>query len=127
LPAPRIRIFRNANELRKELTPAEEILWNYLRCRRLNNLKFRKQHPVLRFIADFYCHEVKLIIEVDGQIHDLTSNKEHDEGRTYELSEYGITVLRFTNDDILNDLNSVLNKINFEAQRIIKANLFIKK
>ena len=78
-------IFENAKELRKSMTEAEEILWKHLRNNKLNELKFRRQHPLDIFIADFYCHQKKLIIELDGGIHDTLDQKEYDEGRTFEL------------------------------------------
>ena len=93
------------------MTEAEVVLWNELKGRKLNGLKFRRQHPVHYYIADFYCHEKKLIIEVDGEIHQSNSAKEHDENRTAELEESGIIVLRFTNKQVLTALNKVLHDI----------------
>ncbi len=103
--------FSNTRMLRKTLTKAEELLWHNLRNRRLKGAKFRRQHPVSGYIADFYCHEAKLIIEVDGEIHDLSDHMEHDEGRSYELELNGIHVIRFKNAEILEDLETVLNRI----------------
>jgi very-short-patch-repair endonuclease len=108
--------FSNAKVLRKTMTDAEKLLWNALRNRRLNGFKFRKQHPIKRFIADFYCHEARLVIEVDGDIHNDISKKEYDSGRTFELAEYNIRVIRFDNWEVLNEINMVLNKINAEIQ-----------
>lgn len=104
-------IFKNAKELRKSMTEAEEILWKHLRNNKLNGLKFRRQHPLDIYIADFYCHQKKLIIEIDGGVHDIREQEEYDKGRTFELEEKGFKVLRFRNEDVLNELNSVLEKI----------------
>lgn len=104
-------IFSNAQTLRKELTKAEAILWKALRGRRLENLKFRRQHPMGSFILDFYCHEIKLAIELDGKIHNLAENKEYDIARTNRLNDMGITVLRFTNDEVKLRLKFVKERI----------------
>lgn len=103
--------FDNAKSLRKGLTTAEEILWNTLRNRQFENLKFRRQHPIGKYIADFYCHELKFVIEVDGGIHNTVDQKEYDKGRTFELNTNGIKVIRFTNDEVINELPSVLSKL----------------
>nr|MCU4177914.1 endonuclease domain-containing protein [Marinilabiliaceae bacterium N1Y90] len=79
-----------AKLLRKDITLPEKLLWNKLRDRQLAGLKFRRQHPIDLFIADFYCHEKRLVVEVDGEIHEY--QKEYDEGRTAELERLGITV-----------------------------------
>ncbi|MDX9948512.1 MAG: endonuclease domain-containing protein [Bacteroidales bacterium] len=70
-------------------------------------VKFRRQHPVDIFVLDFYCHELKLAIEVDGEIHLSTEVREYDEGRTYELEKFGIKILRFTNEQIFENLDEV--------------------
>jgi very-short-patch-repair endonuclease len=100
-----------AAELRKSMTIAEKILWQKLRNRQMNGLKFRRQHPVGIFILDFYCHERKLAIEVDGKIHNQEAQKEWDENRTYELNELGIVVLRFLNEDIIDKTEMVVDSI----------------
>lgn len=100
-----------AAELRKNMTYAEKVLWQQLRNRKLDDLKFRRLHPVDIFILDFYCHEKKLAIEVDGGIHNSEEQKEWDENRTYELNEFGITVLRFSNEDVIDKTESVINSI----------------
>ena len=104
-------IFKLANELRKNMTEAEDKLWQRLRNRKLNNLKFRRQHPVNKFIADFFCAEKELIIEVDGGIHNDPDAKEHDENRTYELEQFGLKIIRFTNEEVMNDIDRVLEEI----------------
>ncbi len=105
------KLFEYARNLRKNETSAEDLLWRNLRNRKLDGLKFRRQHPLDKFIPDFYCHEKKLAIEVDGSVHDSKDAKESDEGRTYELKELDITVLRFRNEEVLNDMSLVLKKI----------------
>lgn len=98
-----------ARLLRQKLTPAEAQLWSALRGRQLLGLKFRCQHPVGRFILDFYCPSCKLVIEVDGGIH--AQQKAYDEARTAHLQSFGYRVLRFTNEEVLNDLQTVLARI----------------
>lgn len=103
-----LKTFDKAKELRKESTPAEKHLWKLLRNRNILGFKFRRQHPIYRFIADFYCDEAKLIIEADGGIHQLEDNKQYDAEREEAITSLGITVLRFTNEEILtNDKNVV--------------------
>ncbi len=101
-----------AKMLRKEMTPAEKKLWSLLRNKKFDGLKFRRQHPIERFIVDFYCHEKKLAIEVGGLIHEIEINKERDENRTVELEKFDIRVLRFTNEEIINNISEVLEKIH---------------
>jgi very-short-patch-repair endonuclease len=91
------------------MTPAERILWEVLRRKTLAGVKFRRQHPVGRYILDFYCPQFKLAIEVDGDSH--IGNELHDSIRTEALGAYGLNVLRFRNEEILSDLESVLLRI----------------
>lgn len=104
-------IFAWAKELRRNMTPAEKILWRYLRNDQLYGCHFRRQHPIKQFIADFYCAKADLIIELDGGIHNNSEVQEHDINRTAELENMGITVIRFTNEEIYNDINNVIEKI----------------
>ena len=106
-----IPIVRRANILRKEMTDAESILWSKIRRRQLQGCRFRRQHPINQFIADFYCHEKKLVIEVDGGYHNEPTQNEHDQQRTYELEKLGLHVLRFSNDEVKKNLNVVIGKI----------------
>ncbi len=105
-------ILRAAAILRKNMTLAEKILWKKLRDRKIFDVKFRKQHPVWIFIVDFYCHEYKLVIEVDGEIHNEEELIEHDLNRNAELNKFGLEVIRFTNDQILYDIDSVVSAIH---------------
>jgi very-short-patch-repair endonuclease len=98
-----------AREMRKEPTVAENILWQELRGHKLGKLKFRRQHSIDKFVVDFYCREKKIIIEVDGEIHDF--QKEDDLIRQEFLEELGYEVLRFKNEEIINDLDKVFQKI----------------
>jgi very-short-patch-repair endonuclease len=74
--------FYYSGENRKLSTKAEQVLWTHLRNRKLHGYKFRRQHPILDFIADFYCHGCKLIIELDGEYHNAIEQRQYDEGRT---------------------------------------------
>jgi very-short-patch-repair endonuclease len=99
-----------AKDFRKQSTPAEACLWEALRRKKLYGFYFRRQHPVGRFIADFYCSDCKLVIEIDGEIHNEQSG--YDAARTEEIETYGYQVIRFQNQQILNDLDSVLKTIH---------------
>ena len=112
------KLYEYGRDLRKNKTNTEDLLWQNLRNRKLDGLKFRRQHPLDKFIPDFYCHEKKLAIEVDGSVHNRRDAKESDEGRTYELKELGITVLRFRNEEVLEDMSGVLKKIREIADSI---------
>jgi very-short-patch-repair endonuclease len=94
--------FENARRMRKYPTHAENVIWEELRNRKLLNYKFRRQHPLNNYIADFYCHELKLVIELDGRYHDLEEVKEKDQKRTEDLQDLGITVYRITNEELTN-------------------------
>ena len=113
-------IFRRAKELRENMTSAEVMLWEKLRLGRLNDLKFRRQHPADKFILDFYCHQFKLGIELDGGIHEDKFQKERDIGRTERLESLGIHLLRFSNEEVLKSTNTVLTKILNEIEVLRK-------
>ena len=104
-------IFQRAEELRSRMTSAEEILWKHIHINEWK-LKFRRQHPIWNYVADFYCHGIKLVIELDGGIHEVEEVKQNDEAREKHLKEFGITVLRFKNEDVFKNLNSVLKSIS---------------
>ncbi len=103
-------LFKRAAELRKRQTQAEEVLWAYLRAKPLG-FKFRRQHPYLHYILDFYCHSLKLVIEVDGSIHEKEEVKENDAVRQSCLEDHGLTILRFTNEEIRLNTENVIAKI----------------
>src|SRR5512140_2057230 len=99
---------QRAQELRRAMTPAEKILWEELRANKLG-VHFRRQQVISGFIVDFYCHKADLVIEVDGDIHDL--QKEEDALRENALKELGLRVVRFRNEDVLHRLPTVVEKI----------------
>jgi very-short-patch-repair endonuclease len=103
--------FQSARSLRHGMTEAERVLWNELKNRKMNGMKFRRQHPIHYYIADFYCHEKKLIIEVDGGIHKDKAIREHDENRSAEFERLGIKVIRITNEQVLTSLGDVIEVI----------------
>ncbi|MBZ9764110.1 endonuclease domain-containing protein [Mesorhizobium sp. CA8] len=97
-----------ARSMRREPTQAEDRLWHELRGRRLDNIKFRRQVPIGRFVADFVCAEARLIVEIDGSQH---AESCRDQERDAELKARGFRVLRFWNDDVLKDMNGVCDTI----------------
>ena len=101
-------IFQNAALLRKNMTLAEKKLCERL-CKNQLGIRFKAQHPIDIFIADFYCHPYRLVIEIVGKIH--LSQKDYDEGRTAELERFDLTVIRFTNEEVLYDIDDVVEKI----------------
>ena len=101
-------IFERARLLREEMTDAEKLLWSHLKENKMG-LRFKPQHPAGNFILDFYCHVLKLAIELDGPIH--LGQSESDQSRTEELEEYGIQVIRFNNNQ-LNNIDDVLKGIH---------------
>jgi very-short-patch-repair endonuclease len=99
-----------ANKLRKQMTKAEACLWKYvLKASRLKGYQFRRQRPVLIYIADFMCKELMLIIEVDGITHSLDETIAKDKKKQNDLEAAGFAVLRFTDEQVLNDINAVCN------------------
>ena len=90
------------------MTPAETKLWENLNKSQLG-VRFKAQHPIDIFVADFYCHKFKLVIEIDGGIHEY--QQAYDDGRTAELEKWGLTVIRFTNEEVLNDIEKVVDSI----------------
>jgi very-short-patch-repair endonuclease len=102
-------MYLRAKELRRQMTPAEKVLWEKLRANRLSGLHFRRQQIIDRFLVDFYCHQHELIVEVDGDIHDL--QKEYDLEREIYLIARGFRILRFRNEEVESNLQDVLKKI----------------
>lgn len=103
-------IFENAKELRNRQTPAEKKIWENLNRNQLG-VKFRRQHPIYSYIVDFYCHKFKLVIEIDGEYHNCEEQISLDNDRSEELQYLGIKVIRFTNSEVLNDIDVVIQKI----------------
>ena len=103
-------IFERAKELRENMTRAELKLWERLKNNQLGGFRFKAQHPIDKFIVDFYCHKARLIIEVDGDIH--KESVEYDQNRTAELEKFELKIIRFTNKEIETDIESVLKRIS---------------
>ena len=99
-------------DLRTRQTKAEALLWQLLRNRQLRGFKFRRQHQFGDYIADFYCHEASLVIECDGSVHDQNERWQHDQSRNAYMVGSGLRVLRFTNEQILDDPEMVLKEIS---------------
>ena len=108
-------LVQQAQALRKKATPAEQMLWEALRSRRFKGLKFRFQHPVETFVLDFYCPACKLVLELDGGIHENPEVAVHDALRTAWLETNGYRVIRFRNEDVYTNLPGVLEKIAYVA------------
>ena len=102
-----------ANYLRKHQTPAERKLWSALRNRQIENIKFRRQHPIGKYIVDFYCDSQKLVIEIDGETH--VERREYDQERTKYLQLHKYRVIRFTNSEVLQNLEQVVLQILSEC------------
>jgi very-short-patch-repair endonuclease len=101
-----------ARILRKNQTLAEGVLWSRLRSRQISGCKFRRQHPIDQYILDFYSSEINLAIEVDGGQHSDDKHQRMDDARTDYLETRGIRVIRFWNDEVLNNLDDVLMEID---------------
>jgi very-short-patch-repair endonuclease len=110
-------IFDKATILRANQTEAEKLLWAKLKDRSLFKQKFRRQHPIDIFIVDFYCHPIRLVIEVDGGYHLNSDQKEYDIGRSAELENWELKIRRFTNDEILQNLDNVVERIQHEVEQ----------
>lgn len=108
-----LQIRKNARELRHNMTFAERLLWQRLRKRQVNGRKFRRQHPIGRFILDFYCYELKFAIELDGNQHYEENQCIHDKQRSEILSNFGIRIIRFNNAEVLNHFDEVMSVINY--------------
>ena len=119
-----MEIFQIAERLRRDMTDTEKIIWDRV-CKNQLGVRIRRQHPIWKFIADFYCHEVKLVIEIDGGIHLRSENKEYDISRDIILKEFKIEILRFTNDEVINEPDLVIEKIRRTIE-ILKKSLVQK-
>jgi very-short-patch-repair endonuclease len=104
--------------MRHPQTPAEATLWRAIRNRNLSH-KFRRQHPIDRFIIDFYCAQAKLCIEIDGESHTEPEQQDYDAARTAFLEELGYHVIRFTNDDVRLNIHGVVDEITRSIERIL--------
>ncbi|MCC6299093.1 MAG: DUF559 domain-containing protein [Anaerolineales bacterium] len=104
-----------AKELRRNMTPAEKILWKHLKANRLNGLHFRRQQIVHGYFPDFYCHQHELIVEIDGGIHER--QKEYDAEREAYLISLGFRIIRFQNEEVMKNLKGVLQRIVEECKK----------
>ncbi|MCB9781738.1 MAG: DUF559 domain-containing protein [Candidatus Omnitrophica bacterium] len=104
-------VFELCRELRADSTKAEKVLWECLRRKQLNGFKFRRQHPIGRFIADFYCPACRLVVELDGSIHQDINQKEYDLLRDEIIQTRDIRILRIENERVFDSIEDVLNEI----------------
>ena len=111
VPSPEVTA--RSRQLRRDSTWPEKIVWGMLRGGRLGGLKFRRQHPVGPFTVDFYCHEIGLVVEVDGASHE--NRGEHDKKRTGYLEQQRLRVFRVTNTDVMGDAETVARGIAIVA------------
>jgi very-short-patch-repair endonuclease len=112
-------LVRRARELRSNMTRAEIILWSRLRSKKVNGYKFRRQQPIFDYIVDFYCNELKLIIEVDGEIHSLNEKPKYDLKRDNILKINGYHIIRLSNLEVETEINSAINKIISNISEIL--------
>jgi len=112
-------IVGKAKILRDNMTNAEKLLWEELKGKKICGLRFRRQHPIDIFIADFYCHEVRLVIEIDGEIH--SERVDYDNGRSAEMGKFNITVIRFQNAEVEKNIEKVLTEIKRTVNQILQS------
>ena len=106
--------FIRAKNLRKNMTGAEKKVWEKLKNNQLQGFKFRRQHPIQNFIVDFYCHKLKLVIEIDGKYHDSNNQQKLDKERTSIIKFQKLKVLRITNEEVFKNIDEVIQKIEKE-------------
>ena len=109
-------IRRRAYIMRQNPTPAEDLLWKRLRRKQVSGFRFRRQHPIGRFIVDFYCAAARLVIEVVGSVHDQPGYEEYDAQRQAFLEQLGLRVLRFRNDEVMRRTDAVVEAIGKALQ-----------
>jgi very-short-patch-repair endonuclease len=114
--------FQKARQLRKQTTPPEKRLWQYLRSKQLG-IKFRSQHPINRYIVDFYARKAGLVVEVDGEtVHSYPEQIEHDQERDKFMESLGLKVLRFSASDVMSNIEGVITEIDYHLQEAIPDN-----
>ena len=111
-------IFENAKRLRNQLTPSELVFWNLLK-QHFPNYRFKRQHPISQYIADFYCHKLKLVIEIDGGIHLSEEAKSNDRARDEFMQSLSLKIIRFTNDEVCKNGEIVVKKLRDLIETII--------
>jgi very-short-patch-repair endonuclease len=109
-------LFEMARQLRLQETEAEKLLWSRL-CKNQLGVKFRRQHPIYTYVVDFYCHSCRLVIEVDGFVHSTREAQFNDSIRTKAFTEFNIEVMRFTNEEVLFDIETVLEKVGLHLKK----------
>ena len=116
-----------AKQLRRAMTRAETLLWRHLKAHRLATLGFRRQSPMGDYIADFVSHCCKLVVEVDGESHDFEQRQHHDQRRDRWFASRGYHVLRFTNDDVMKNLEGVVLAIGLAAEQAAPPSLALPR
>jgi very-short-patch-repair endonuclease len=116
-----------AKQLRRAMTRAETLLWRHLKANRLSGLGFRRQTPMGNYIADFVAHSCKLVVEVDGESHDFEERLRHDHRRDEWLASRGYRVLRFTDDDVMKNLEGVVIAIGLAAEQAVPPSLTLPR
>ena len=111
-------VHQHLAELRRDTTPAERVLWSCLRDRNLAGVKFRRQYPIASFVLDFYAPALRLVIEVDGDVHDLPERRDYDARRQAWLEVQGMRVLRFSSGAVVDELSEVLERIAAVAEEL---------
>ena len=112
-------VMESAKLLRNNMTYHEKLLWEKLKGKQICGIRFRRQHPISLFIVDFYCHEVRLVVEVDGEIH--YDRIDYDDGRSAKMERFGIKVIRFTNFEVENNIEKVIMRIETTVIERIKS------
>jgi very-short-patch-repair endonuclease len=112
-----------AKSLRQRMTRAETLLWRYIKADRVEGLSFRRQVPMQQYVADFICHAAHLVVELDGESHDFVSRQRSDTARDRWFESQGYKVLRFTNEEVLTNLEGVVETIRAEARRVAPPSL----
>ncbi|KYG71916.1 hypothetical protein AWW68_18060 [Roseivirga spongicola] len=105
-------LFEQAKRLRENMTYHEKLLWEKIKSNQIHGLRFKAQHPIAIYIVDFYCHKLKLVIEVDGKNHMEKDQAEYDADRSHELHDFGISVIRFSNQEIEQNIEKVITEIS---------------
>ena len=112
-------IINNARMLRENMTASEKLLWERLKAKQICGIRFRRQHPIFIFIADFYCHEARLVVEIDGEIHN--QQIEYDDGRSAEMEKFFIKIIRFINYEVENEIDEVIESITNAVNQRLKS------
>jgi very-short-patch-repair endonuclease len=116
-------LIKKARVLRSNMTLAEILLWSRLRSKQVDGYKFRRQQPIFDYIADFYCHELKLIIEVDGEVYSFTEQVEHDKKRDKILKINGFHVYRLSNYEVETNLDLSIDKLKLFISSLLSPSM----